>query len=71
MSPFSHLIRFESADDGSILFADLGRDVDGPPPLGSQLDAFPFIDDMASGTGKRKAIIGRVSGGCILFGGRC
>lgn len=61
MSFFSQLVRFESAQDGKIYFADLGPDADGPPLPGTQLSAFRTLDDLASNAESLAVIVGRVS----------
>ncbi|KAI0019445.1 fumarylacetoacetate hydrolase family protein [Xylariomycetidae sp. FL0641] len=50
MSAFTRLIRFES-DTGKTYFADLGKEVLEPPPLGSKITAFTTFDDLLSKSG--------------------
>ena len=60
MSPFSHLIRFECAEDGSSFFADLGGQADGPPSPGTKMNAFASMDDLANKNGAKNVTIRRV-----------
>ncbi|KAJ0283570.1 hypothetical protein COL940_004551 [Colletotrichum noveboracense] len=47
MSSFSHLVRFESEEDGAVYFADLGPDADGPPSPGAKLSGAKTIEALA------------------------
>lgn len=47
MSPFCHLVRFESEEDGTPYFADLGPDADGPPLPGTRLICARTIEGLA------------------------
>ncbi|KAG7293975.1 hypothetical protein NEMBOFW57_004036 [Staphylotrichum longicolle] len=47
MSPFCHLVRFESEEDSSSYFADLGSDADGPPLPGTTLTCARTIEGLA------------------------
>jgi hypothetical protein len=47
MSTFCHLVRFESEEDGSSYFADLGPDTDGPPLPGTKLTCASTIEGLA------------------------
>jgi hypothetical protein len=47
MSPFHHLVRFESEEDGNPYFADLGPEADGPPLPGARLSGTKTIEGLA------------------------
>ncbi|KAL6799276.1 hypothetical protein GGI42DRAFT_361234 [Trichoderma sp. SZMC 28013] len=60
MLPFSHLIHFQCDEDGKCFFADLGDNANGPPPLGTTLDAYPSMDQLISNAGKKTVTIRRL-----------
>lgn len=61
MASFSHLVRFESEEDGRSYFADLGVDADGPPAPGTGLGAYTSIDDLRNKASVRNVTVRRVS----------
>lgn len=61
MSPFCHLVRFESEEDGSSYFADLGPDADGPPLPGTKLTCVRTIEGLAQQSGQVTRTLHHVS----------
>ena len=59
MSQFSRLIRFESASNGEIFFADLGTDTVEPPSLGSKITAYASIEDLSAQKNESTIMLGR------------
>jgi hypothetical protein len=59
MPSFTRLIRFESADDGQIHFADLGADVE-PPSEGTHVRAYASLDDLLAGKAEKIVTLGKV-----------
>ena len=60
MPPFTRLIRFESADNGQIYFADLGADVVEPPSEGTHVRAYASLDDCLGGKAEKTVTLGKV-----------
>ena len=60
MPSFTRLIRFESADDGQIYFADLGADVVEPPSEGTHVRACASLDDLLAGKAEKIVTLGKV-----------
>jgi hypothetical protein len=60
MPSFTRLIRFESAEDGQIYFADLGADVVEPPSEGSSLRAYASFNDLLAGKSETIVTLGKV-----------
>jgi hypothetical protein len=60
MPSFTRLIRFESADDGQIYFADLGADVVEPPSEGTHVRAYASLDDLLAGKAEKIVTLGKV-----------
>jgi hypothetical protein len=62
MPPFHYLVRFQSADDNLIYFADLG--VNGLEQLGvvSQVDGYASVDGLIARHGGRPVRLGKVGG---------
>ncbi|KAJ6096513.1 hypothetical protein N7486_007259 [Penicillium sp. IBT 16267x] len=60
MVPFSHLVRFECAEDGTAYYADLGLDADGPPVPGTKLGAFKTFQDLTGNNGKENVTVSRL-----------
>ena len=60
MAVFSHLVRFESEEDGSSYFADLGPNTDGPPAPGTKLEAFSSLENLGSRTDQKTVTLRRV-----------
>ena len=60
MPSFTRLIRFESADNGQISFADLGADVVEPPSEGTQVKAYASLDDLLAGKAGKIVSLGKV-----------
>ena len=56
MPSFTRLIRFESAEDGEIYFADLGAD---PPSEGSSLRAYTSFNDLLAGKSDTIVTLGK------------
>lgn len=65
MVAFSHLIRFHCADD-VVHFADLGPDADGPPALGTHLDAWETLKEVGVSAGKKRVTIKKVHSWCFI-----
>lgn len=61
MSSFSHLVRFESEEDGAVYFADLGPDADGPPSPGAKLSGAKTIEALAQKSEEDIVTVRRVS----------
>ena len=61
MVHFSHLVRFEAEEDGEVYYSDLGRDADGPPALGTKLNAFRSFEDLENDKEGRMVTVGQVS----------
>jgi hypothetical protein len=60
MPSFTRLIRFESASDGQIYFADLGADVVEPPSEGTHAIAYASLDDLLAGKAEKVVTLGKV-----------
>lgn len=62
MPPFHCLVRFQSADDNLIYFADLG--VNGLEQLGvvSQVDGYASVDGLIARHGGRSVRLGKIGG---------
>ena len=60
MPSFTRLIRFESADNGQIYFADLGADVVEPPSEGTHVKAYASLDDLLAGKAGKIVTLGKV-----------
>jgi hypothetical protein len=60
MPSFTRLIRFESADNGQIYFADLGADVVEPPSEGTHVIAYASLDDLLAGKAEKIVTLGKV-----------
>jgi hypothetical protein len=59
MPSFTRLIRFESADDEQIYFADLGVDIE-PPSEGTHVRAYASLDDLLAGKAEKIVTLGKV-----------
>ena len=66
MSFFSSIIRFESEEDGTSYFADLGTDFNGVPTPGISLTAFASYEGIEKGIGGKVVTVGRVGGSRVL-----
>jgi hypothetical protein len=60
MPSFTRLIRFESAEERQIYFADLGADVVEPPSEGSSLRAYASFNDLLAGKSETVVTLGKV-----------
>jgi hypothetical protein len=61
MTSFSVLVKFESEEDGEVYFADLGRDAEGPPLLGTKVSASKSLQGLVAGLEHKIVTVHRVS----------
>ncbi|KAB5511434.1 hypothetical protein GE09DRAFT_982072 [Coniochaeta sp. 2T2.1] len=60
MSSFTHLVRFESEEDGRRYYADLGSDADGPPAPGTKVAAATTVEGLVQTSEHRRVTIRRL-----------
>lgn len=60
MSSFTHLVRFESEEDGRPYYAELGSDADGPPAPGTKIAAATTVEGLMQQSEHKPVTIRRV-----------